>query len=427
MTAEPTTDLVLGGAFWNLGNLAETSVGFRASEVAVGMAPATVNIPQVRGVPVGELDEQSRRIKMVQLELADRADLLYPNFDYDHPETDPGFPAYCQALEQLGARLPPLHVLPIPKVVTFQGQELPMFAVYDDPIQFAAMQQNRRGEAAVIIELGRHPGELLMQALSRTQHLYRPTALDLCDVAARLASYGYEQDLIAVQMAKDSDTGNRLDQATISRMIAVSRLPARVRRMVGAKLISRSHAELLAVDRLALLSERQEQLANWAAQPPKKTVKELEEAINLCFPKAGKAQGHIEVRANGSVDIIDDQAALQLVSDRRKIASTAYPTMTFTQAAEITRVARDAYRNARVTVDPDGEVCVDPASFGSVAGWMRQAAKRQDVTLHEAEVMAYAWIEALRQDAARQKLLARDGTIAPTLPKVTIVESRDMP
>lgn len=422
MTQAPPSTTALSDAFWDLGNLAEVSVGFRAGEVAVALAPATVDVPQVHGTPVGELAEQSRRIKMVQLELADHADLLYPNFEYDHPDTDPSFPAYCQALEQLGVHIPPLHVLPINKIVTFQGQELPMFAVYDDPIQFVAMQQNRRGEAAVIIELGRHPGELLMQALSRTQHLYRPTVLDLCDVAARLAGYGYEQDLIAIQMAKDSDTGARLDQATISRMIAVSCLPEPIRQMLRVKQISRSHAELLAVDRLKPLTEPQTHLAQWVAQPPKKTVKELEEAINMCFPKAGKPQGHMEVHANGSVEIIDDHQAIVLASDKTRVLPTLYPTMTFTNAGEITRVAREAYRGARVALDAEGEVCVDPSSFAGMLGWARNAAKRQDVPLHEAEVMAYAWIEALRQDAARQKLLMRDGTIAPTIPKVTVVE-----
>src|SRR6185437_14185555 len=120
-----------------------------------------------------------------------------------------------------------------------------------DPIQFVAMQHNRRGEAKIIIELGVHPGALLMQALSRTQHLYRPTVLDLCDVASRLAGYGYDQDLIAVHMAKDSDTSTRVDQGTVSRMIAIAKLPDEVRQMMvlGKKSLTRSHAELIAVDR----------------------------------------------------------------------------------------------------------------------------------------------------------------------------------
>ncbi len=425
--SEPTApEAVLAGDFWDLGDLADVSVGFHDAAIAVEMVPATINVPQVRGMPVGDLADQTRVIKMIQLELADVSDLLYPNFNYDQPETDPNFAAYCEAIEQRGTRLDPLHVLPINKVVTFQGQELPMFAVYDDPIQFVAMRHNRRGEAKIIIELGVHPGALLMQALSRTQHLYRPSVLDLCDVASRLAGYGYDQDLIAVHMAKDSDTNTRVKQGTVSRMIAVAKLPHEVRQMMvmGNRSLTRSHAELLAVDRFMPYPDQQITLARWVMQPPQQTVKDLEVAINLCYPKVGKALGHFEIHKNGFIELIDDNVALELVSDQRKPVAATYPLMTeLAQPGEIVAAARTTYKGARVESDEAGHVYVAPTSFSGIEAWAREAKRRDEpVSIHEAEVMVYAWLEALRTDAQRKNLLTRGGRIPCPALTTTIVD-----
>jgi hypothetical protein len=413
-------------SFYDLGNMADVGVGMREAQVIVEMTPATVPIPQVQGVPVGEIASQSRWVKMIQLELADRHDLLYPNFNYDQPLTDPNFEAYCNALQNRGDKTEPLHVLPISKIVRFQGRDLPMFAVYDDPIQFIAMQLSASSRAKIIIELDMHPGELLLQALSRTQHLYRPTVLDLCDVAARLESYGYSQEAIATHLAKDSDTGSSISQGAVSRMIGVSRLPEEVRVLMllpKPNYLTRSHAELLIVGKLASLPQQQINLARWVLQPPTHRVNELKSAIDLCFPDTGKPQGHIEVHANGSIEIIDDHLSIALTSDRRKPPMTSYPAMTPIQPMEITRTIQTVHGGARVVVAQNGDIGVDPTSFNSLMAWMKNAPKQEAApSLHDTEVMVYAWIEALRANARDQKLLTQSGKIAPIVPKTTIVE-----
>jgi hypothetical protein len=409
-------------SFYQLGGLQDIHPVDKQEAIVVEMRPATVNVPQVNGIPVGVLAEQSRNVKMIQLELADTDDLLFPNFNYEHPETDPNFAAYCAALDDRGVHIEPLHVLPINKIVSLQGQDLPKFAVYDDPIQFVAMQTIGRAEAAIIIESGRHPGELLIQALSRTQHQYKPSVLDQCDVAAKLDSYGYDQRFIATHMAKDSDTSARIDQATISRMIAVSHLPPEVRAEIAPKRLTRSHAELLATKRLAANPEAQIQLAKWTLQGAGKSVKDLEAAIALCFPEAGKPAGHIEVHTNGSIEVVDDTFAVALMSDKQRLKPTVYPVMTPFQRDEILQTAQSTYHSVRVRLADDGNICAVGPSLTGLANWVRGALKREEIPFHEIEAMTYALNEALRNAARQQELLQRNGTIAAVSEKTTIVE-----
>ncbi len=404
--------------FWSLKGFDNAQIEVRPATVAITSVQENITVPAVKGVPVGSLVTQTRRVKMIQLVLADRADLLYPNFPYDNPENDINFDAYWKSIENRGAHIEPLHVLSVQGVVNFGGDELPVFAVYDDPIQFTAMLHIGHAEADIIIETQLHPRDLLLQALSRTQHTHTPSLIDLCDVAKRLSEYGYSQEDIALHMLQDSPNSFRLDRTAISRMIAMTDLPDGVRaEMNKPNGLKRSHAELLIVGRIMSNPTAQTQLAKWVVDQ-RKTVRDLENAINLCFPKTGEPSGHIEVYENGSIEIIDDNQAISLANEQR-IKTVTYPTMTTTAAFEIQRAQQ--IHKVLLAVD-NGEVYAEPSSLAQMRKWIQEVSKSDKVPLHDIEVITYGFLYALHEAAKEQNLLARDGTIAPVKPKVTIVE-----
>lgn len=396
-------------------------------ERALTTADLRVSVLHVDGMPAGRVAGVTFEVRIQQLELAPSGDLLYSQFELHGPSdnSDPQVALYARTIESLGDLAPALWVLPTNRVITIAGERLPMYRVYHDPYVYEALLHLKRGKARVEIPAVKNPGEILLMALSRQQHTREPSVLEKGDAARRLQeTYGYDYDVIALHLARDSESGEAPSVSYISQLIGVSKLHAVVRDLLHRKLITFSHARALL--RVRLDETLCAQLATWVCQDgARRTVRALDDLITDLAPGAGlqplahlveRGETVVVERQNQEQGQGQGQGSLRLAGGGRNGEDfTGYERVMAARPAQIRREMARFSESITIIAHADpGRVAVTAASFAPLRDWL--ATRRGLATVRETEAVLLAFLESVRRSAGNAGLLGEHGALAAVVP-----------
>ncbi len=394
------------------GGITRPEIAIREEPHRLSREEVMATVPHVDGRPVGPVVSASFEVKIQQLELAPAGDLLYSQFRLHDPtdNSDPQVAFYAKTIDSMGDMVPPLYVLPTDRTITVNGERLPMYRVYHDPYVYEALMVLRRAKVRVEVPDVPHPGAILLMALSRQQHTRKPSILEKCDAARRLEeTYGYDQDIIALHLANDSETGEAPSQGYVSQLVNVSKLPDEVRDVLHRGLITFTHAR-------TLLRVRQDetlciQLANWVCQDGRKTVRMLEDLINDLVPGRGiKPLVRLEDR-NVQI-VVDRERSIQSVPSQAERPFTTYDGRMAVKPGTIRKEM--ARYSVQVVPHPNPDrVAVTADSFEGLRAWV--ISRRGDTTIKETEAVLLAFLEAVRMEAAQAGMLNDKGALSPVV------------
>lgn len=396
------------------GGIAAPQVTIRNAPAKLSQGTATVAVPQINGQEIGTPVVNRFEVRIEQLELAPAADMLYSQFKLrDFAEnTDPQLVTYARALEQRGSHIPALVVLPCDREIEINGTSYPMYRLYHNPYVYEALLYLRRARVVVEVPENATPGTIMLDALSEQQHTRKVSVLEKCDTALRLSeTYGYDQEIIALHLANDSETGEPPSQAYVSALINVAKLPEPVRQLLAQELITFSHAKRLAPlrnDETACI-----RLAQWICQDGmRRTVSALEDAINDLYPGPGIKPLVSLVEEDGRVKLQRPQA-LQLVSDRRPPARfTTYDRVMVARAPAIRREMSRFTIEIVPNEEPD-KIGVTASSFEALRQWI--IGRKGTTPIKDAEAVLLGFLEAVRAGAAEIGALTETGTLRPVI------------
>ncbi len=370
-------------------------------------------ITTIDGKPIGDVVGRTFEVKIQQLELAPASDLLYSQFRLHDPDdnSDPQIHQYAKSVEGMGILAPALMVLPLPRTIVINGESLPMFRVYHDPYVYEAYVRLHRARVPVIMPPVDHPGAILLMALSVQQHTRKPSMLERCDTARRLAeTYGIDQNVIALHLARDSETGEAPSRSYVSRLISISNLPGSVRDLLHSGLITLSHAvELLPVRQDETLCI---QLANWVCDGNRKSVRMLADLVKDLQPGAGiqpqarliERDGHIQVeRSTGRNETI------------KLVGEPVRPFVTYDRTIAVKPIAirREMSRFTNVEVVPHqnpDQIDLTQDSFEQLRQWV--VGRQGQTTVRETEAVLLGFLEAVRSQAAQTGVLNAQGILS---------------
>lgn len=380
------------------------------------VAETTAAVTHVDGRPVGTVVSAIFEVKLQQLELAPPSELLYSQFTLHdmHDNTDPQVALYAKTIASMGDMAPALYVLPLDRTITVNGERLPMYRVYHDPYVFEALLFLKRAKVRVEVPEVEHPGAILLMALSRQQHTREPSILEKADTARRLQeTYGYDYDVIALHISRDSETGEAPSTGYVSQLVNVSKLPIQVRDLLHRKLITFTHARLLlrvrADETLCI------QLAHWVCQDgARKTVRALDDLINDLAPGPGLKPLVLLEERDGQVIVQHGQTgSIRLVTPPP--AERTFATYDRTMAAKPAAIRREMGRfDVQLVTHPDPDaIAVTPESYEGLRSWVVN--RRSSTTVRETEAVLLGFLEAIRTEAAQAGALNAQGALAPVV------------
>lgn len=237
-------------------------------------------------------------VPMARLIPAPRADTLYPHYDL---RTDPQAATLLRVVNDLAEEgvLEPLLVLP-------DGDG---YVVYHDPVVFQAVVALRHATALVRV-MAATPEMLLLAALSRQQHMRRPSLLDLADVARRLVEdFRYPREVVARHLAQNQETQKAPDESYVSQLVAIAKLPEAAREAVHAGTLPFSHARVIG-QRCGQDVTLALRAARWCVEQHA-TVRGLEQMLNAVTPAPGVAD---------AAWLLDDEQGVRLLPNGPTIA-----------------------------------------------------------------------------------------------------------